>query len=652
MSGICAVAYRLGVSVTPPPETPLNAMLTALLPYGPDSVGSYSDASLAVGRCLLRVLPEDNYDEQPIFGRRRRFCLVADARLDNRSELISKLALSDSPALSDSFILACAWECWEESCLNHLLGAFAFISVDLDTREIFAARDRAGEYSLCFHRGDGFVAVASTPGALLAIPEVPRRLNEERIADWLLYSSKDRHATFFEGIERIPAGHYLRANDDAVVTTEYWHPHKGRDIHYKRDRDYSDALSDLIDRATACRLRTRGGVASQLSAGLDSGSVTASAASLLQREGKDLTAYTYIPQPGFIQDHGAWLADEGPAAAEVAAFYSNIRHVKISTQSLDLLGTLHSMNALLDEPVRNLSNGVWYLAMLRHARENDLGTILQGALGNSTISFSSAQPLTLWFRQGRWAQLFRIISQGRANGEISVTRSMKIALQGLYPQGLDRNLQREKAEYNLDFLAINPEFANKYDLVDRWRKQNFDLPWNTDEQRMSLEKSDFAPAQMVAKALTHVDLRDPTADSRIWDFCLSIPLDQYIAGGRSRSLIRRAMHDRLPASTVNRRRAGLQGSDWYLTMGPFVTELRRMLDWIEQSPAACRILDVKELKRRADNFPGTRLQEMSTNEYWHVGLLQGITLGTFLRTYDPEAPPPGDWYAEIQASRV
>ena len=45
-----------------------DAMLQALSIYGHDSSARYTSPSLAMGRCLLRLLPEDDFDQQPLSG--------------------------------------------------------------------------------------------------------------------------------------------------------------------------------------------------------------------------------------------------------------------------------------------------------------------------------------------------------------------------------------------------------------------------------------------------------------------------------------------------------------------------------------------------------------------------------------------------------
>ena len=65
---------------------------------------------------------------------------------------------------------------------------------------LFCARDPAGVKPLYYHLGPRLFAVASETKALLALPDVPRRLDELRIAAYLVPGLDDRVATFYEGI--------------------------------------------------------------------------------------------------------------------------------------------------------------------------------------------------------------------------------------------------------------------------------------------------------------------------------------------------------------------------------------------------------------------------------------------------------------------
>src|ERR1051326_4861857 len=75
-------------------------MLGAQEIYGPDAVGQWSDRGIALGRRLMRLLPEDAFDRQPLIGGNGRFVLVADLRLDNRDALLDSLQILGATATS------------------------------------------------------------------------------------------------------------------------------------------------------------------------------------------------------------------------------------------------------------------------------------------------------------------------------------------------------------------------------------------------------------------------------------------------------------------------------------------------------------------------------------------------------------------------
>ena len=141
--------------------------------------------------------------------------------------------------------------------------------------------------------------------------------------------------------------------------------------------------------------------------------------------------------------------------------------------------------------------------------------------------------------------------------------------------------------------------------------------------------------------MTGVALRDPTNDKRIWDFCFSIPPEQYVAEGLPRSLIRRAMRGRVPATTLARTRRGLQGADWYITVREALPALRMQLDLIAQSPAVNRYLDLTKLQSLIDTFPTSDFHSSATFQTSHLMLLRGIAMGMFLHSHDPEVQGAG-----------
>ena len=65
------------------------------------------------------------------------------------------------------------------------LGAFAFARWDAEARRLTLVRDCLGNRPLFYHRGPRFVAFATTLRSLLALPGVPRAIDELGLAQFI-----------------------------------------------------------------------------------------------------------------------------------------------------------------------------------------------------------------------------------------------------------------------------------------------------------------------------------------------------------------------------------------------------------------------------------------------------------------------------------
>ena len=82
---------------------------------------------------------------------------------------------------------------------------------------------------------------------------------------------------------------------------------------------------------------------------------------------------------------------------------------------------------------------------------------------------------------------------------------------------------------------------------------------------------------MASQGGWQLDSRDPTYDRGVIEFCLTVPLEEFLRGGQLRSLARRAMVGRLPSSTLQRTKRGLQSADWYLNLAAVRGRMARKL---------------------------------------------------------------------------
>jgi asparagine synthase (glutamine-hydrolysing) len=566
---------------------------------------------------------------------------VADLRIDNHDALVRDFGLT--PGVSDDELLAHAWARWQWNLLDRLIGGFAFVCWDPQSRTLFAARDHTGERPLHFTRysgpGNGF-AFASTPPGLCALPSVGHRLNLPHMAHFLAALSASGTDTFFEGIEVLPPGHWMKVSASGIEVRRYWHPMDAPAIRYRNDDDYIEDFRERFDRAVGARLAGDGDVASQLSGGLDSSSVTATAARLLAPEGRQVVSFTSVPVPAY--DGSALFGrfgDEGAMAAEVAAFYPNIQHIRVDAAGRDIVSSASLDASRSGQPTFNPTNRLWIDAILDGARERGLSVLLQGTCGNATISFGGLIGLSDLARKGRWFRLFQVVRTLRAGGHTSWRGAAGWSTGWLVPQLLRRLYHPGLRDFNLDFSAVHPRLASEYRLREKAIEEFYGVETTTESVRRSLyEYYDPGVYNAVAAAGWQVEQRDPTQDKRIFEFCFGIPVEQYLVGGQGRSLIRRAMQGRLPESTLRRTTRGLQAADWYLTVAAARPQLYAELARIERSPLASRIVDTARLRKLIDTWPTSGYDTSEVSDAWHLALTRGMAAGSFIAQHDPDAP--------------
>ena len=261
---------------------------------------AWSSGTIALGRRLMRLLPEDDFDNQPLCGQGGSVVLVADVRLDNRDELVRALNIFSTRArlLSDADVLLAALERWDEACLERLVGDYAFIRWDSARRQLLLARDPLGQRPLHYHHGTRFFAVASMPKGLHALPEVPYAPDQERTAEWLASVPRSGTKSYFSSVERVEPGHVVSVTPNGVRARRFWLPRRHA-ISLRGPLEYAEALRERLDDAVRCRLRGARDVAAHLSGGLDSSAVSATAARLLAPSGGRVVAFTAVPREGY-----------------------------------------------------------------------------------------------------------------------------------------------------------------------------------------------------------------------------------------------------------------------------------------------------------------------------------------------------------------
>jgi asparagine synthase (glutamine-hydrolysing) len=614
-------------------------MLQALRVYGKDDRAQYTGPSLAMGRCLLRLLPEDCFDRQPLSAGGVT-SLVADIRLDNRAELAAELDFSQQQIaeMADSDLLLAAWQRWHEQCVDHLSGAFSFAVWNEQEQHLFLARDHTGERPLFYASTANCFAFASMPKGLHRLPFVGAEVDEDYVAHYLTLANMPIEQTIFRKLRRLPSGCSLSIHREKTRLWRHWRTDHLQDLRLGSPEEYLDCFREKFDRAVRARLRTRGRIGAHLSGGLDSASVAATAARLLGAEGGELTCYTAVPRPGFAAlDSKTHFDDEGAAAAEVAALYPNMRHALVDSSATSFLDILDHNNDLYDHPCFGPSNEVWSNAILDRARAEGVTVLLNGKCGNSTFSNEGLGAFSAWFRGGQWATLAGVAWQFVNTRKASKRLILRHAVWPSLPFWLRSQTDPHMRGFSLCYSMLRPEIAQRLDLERiAFRDMNRSSPDGRTMLRTLLEYGDVADTPMASQGGWQLDFRDPTYDRSIVEFCLTVPLEEFLRGGELRSLARRAMAGRLPPGTLGRTQRGRQSADWYVNLGAVRGRMAAQVNELQNSPLASRMLDLARMRRLIADWPSSGFDGVDISSSHHIALTRGFSVGRFLMQYDPD----------------
>ena len=185
---------------------------------------------------------------------------------------------------TDTEVILALYAKYGSDCLQHLNGMFAFALWDAHAESLFIARDRIGKKPLYYNFIDGDIVFASELKALLTLPEIPRKVRLDALYDFFAYQYVPDPKTIFDGIFKLPPGHYLEVDSNGHHSTQYW------DVSFawrddKSDEDVIQELRDTIASSTARRMIADVPLGAFLSGGVDSSGIVATMAHLSEQQG-------------------------------------------------------------------------------------------------------------------------------------------------------------------------------------------------------------------------------------------------------------------------------------------------------------------------------------------------------------------------------
>ncbi len=544
MSGIVGIFGRDGALV----DRPLLRSLTHFLSFrGPDAREVWAEGQVGFGHTLLRTTNESLAERQPL-SLEAQFTIAADARIDCRAELLAALAKAGRKVRQiapDAELILHAYAAWGENCVEHLRGDFAFAIWDARWKTLFCARDHFGVKPFYYAElGDTFI-FSNTLDCVRLHPDVSEDLNDEALADFLLFGLNcDQTTTAYRDIRRLAPAHCLSVSAAEVRARRYWSAPTDGHIRYQKPDEYVEHFQELMRAAVADRLRTpRAGIL--LSGGLDSSSIAATAREISREAGEtiDLRAFT-VTYDSLIPDR------DGDFAREVAEFLRiPIRYLPVD--ALQPFERWENGEVRWPEPV----DDPFFAGMFHQSRmvAAECRVVLEGEGMDNLMIPEMAPYVRNLLRSGEWTHAAR------------ETLRYLAARPPIWP-GIRRRLRAlaGKRDGSAGFPGwLEPELVKRMNLEDRWHEFSVDRATPSHPNRPAAHASLLHPRwanslELQDPGVTRcaLEVRHPFLDLRIVDYVLALPPFPWTF---QKSLLRAAITGHLPEGVRLRPKTMLAG---------------------------------------------------------------------------------------------
>ena len=647
MCGIVGIIHRDPDRVA---DEALLARMTGLVEArGPDGRGLWRCAPAALGFRRLAIIGGQG-GGQPLLNETGRVALVCNGEIYNHRDLRRRLeALGHRFAgTSDAEVIVHGYEEWGMDVATHLRGMFAFGLWDGDRRRLVLARDRFGKKPL-FHaivrRGlpDEALIFASSLPALLAHPDLPRRVRPRAVEEFLAFTYVPEPGTILEDVAQVRAAHVLVYGDGAADESRYW------DLDYEpkppvTEEEAEEAVRAALDEAVSVRLESEAPLGYLLSAGIDSAAVAAVA-----------RRHTDGPMRTFTGCMAGARFDERDGARAVAR----------------MLGARHHELVIEPDPAECLSLIPWhygqpnahraavaylylYRWVARHVR-----VVLSGDGGDELFAgyerHVRLNGFDRWRRRLpaplRWAARSLADSLGDAMPDSGALSHLRL--------GLRSSLMDTDALFVQSYICfldwqrphvLTPEFLRTSRADDApppeeayWRFLRAAVPASPLDRRTRAETLVMMPALTLTRAdslgMAHaLEVRSPFLDHHLAEYAARLPADMKLRDGQLKWMLKRALRGTVPDEILAGRKIGfgMAGGDYLMAAlrshGPAL-----LLDATARARGIINTRHAEALIRQHRGGGGRHHHRL-----WSLLILEAW-LRTFIDRTDPAAAGPMDF---------
>jgi len=526
-----------------------------------------------------------------------------------------------------------------KDCLNRLHGMFALAICDLRgaSPKLFLARDHFGIKPLYYWEGGGKLAFASEVKALLQVPGIEARMNLEALDQYLTFLWVPDPLTMFEGIRKLPAGHYARWQGGEFKIEQYW------DLtfppaEHRFERTEAGLANEIRERFCASveqQMVSDVPIGAFLSAGLDSSSLVAAMA-----RKQPVRTYTItFPEKYRV---GETTIDD-PGVPQRLARKLGCEHHEIVVEP-DVVGLLPNLTWHMDEPTADPAIITAFL-VCREARKQAT-VLLSGVGGDEIFAGYRKHAAHAWAEEYRRVpSVVRSVSERallalpslrgtRMKGSVRLAKKMARSAALSPEEAFLRNCTYLDTQQKADLSALKSQQLARRNPAGE-HLAAFDKVRHADflNQMLYLDTKIFMPTLNLTyndkmSMASSVEVRVPFLDRELAEFVAWNVKPEWKLKGKWRPvtkyIFRKAMHSMLPEEVLRQPKAGFAAPvDYWL-----VHDLRPMVDdLLSESQVRRRGLFRPEIVRRYVD------EQRRGAEDWSMQIWQLLTLEIWMQLF-------------------
>lgn len=595
----------------------LEDMTDALSHRGPDARGNFCDnfCGVRLGHRRLSILDTSEIANQPFYSQCGRYIMVYNGEVYNFREIRKTIQEKKGicfKTTGDTEVIIEAFAIWGKEFVHLLNGMFAIAIYDKLENCLWLFRDRLGIKPLYYYLDENVFAFASEIKGLLALKYIRNRctVSKETVANFLHLGYPPDNTTFYEEINKFPAGAYgfIRQND--LNVEKYWQPESHiTEGTLTDEREAKSKLHKLIEESVAYRLISDVPVGTFLSGGTDSSIVTAIANKLHNKPIKTFSI-------GFKEAK----FNEAEYARQVAE-YLKTEHYEFILSEQEALAQLDHYLKVTDEPFADASL-IPTLLVSQMARQH-VTVALSGDGGDE---------LFMGYGMYQWAR--RLLAQHSIWHRCRVPLSLMLRTIGNNKFQRVGHLLNFRADEDLkshifsqeQYFFTHLEIENLLNYSSHTQRVNssYELArkLNPMERQALYDLKNYLKDDLLVKvdraSMWHsLEVRVPLLDYRIVEFALNLDSRLKVRNGTTKYLLKQVLYEYIPPEIIERPKwgFGIPLAKW------LKTDLKYLIDLYltEEVVSEVGLLKYPEVKNLVNSF--FKGKDFFYNRIWAMALL-------------------------------